>query len=347
MLVGDLVRPGDAGRDGSAGLIWLTGFGGTSGLAVVGPKTRIFVTDNRYTERAAAEIPDSFERVIAERELLPKLSEQLSGRVGFDAANVSVATHRKLQELVASAVELVPDPGVLAGLRRSKIPAELGAIREAARLTDEVYLSIAADGLTGRTEREVALAAERRMRELGADGPAFPPIVASGPNGALPHAEPTERAVEAGELVTLDLGVILDGYSSDCTRTFAAGSRPSDELVMAYEVVLEAQLAGLAAVRAGAAAREVDAAARELIAAAGHGEFFGHGLGHGVGVQVHEPPRLSKRSNDELQSGDVVTIEPGLYFPGRFGLRIEDLVIVTDEAHENLSHHPKELQIVG
>ncbi len=345
--MGDLVRPGDAGRDGSAGLIWLTGFSGTSGLAVVGPNTRIFATDNRYAERAAAEIPDSFERLIAERQLLPEISKRLTGRVGFDASNASVETHQKLQELVSEDVELVTDAGVLAELRRSKEPAELRAIREAARLTDEVYVSIEADGLVGRTEREVGFAAEQHMRELGATAAAFPPIVAAGPNGALPHAEPTDRVIEAGELVTIDLGVILGGYSSDCTRTFAAGSRPPDELVTAYELVLEAQLAGLDAVRAGAGGREVDAAARELIEAAGHGDLFGHGLGHGVGVQVHEPPRLSKLSEEELQSGDVVTIEPGLYSPGRFGLRIEDLVIVTVEGHENLSRRPKELQVVG
>ncbi len=347
LLVGDLVRPGDSGRDGSAGLIWLTGFSGTSGIALVGPQLRRFFTDFRYVERAATEVPGSFDRITAERELLRELGKHLDGRVGFDDANTSVQTYRKLEELSGDHVELVPATGLVTRLRRAKDGAEQRAIAEAARLTDDVYLSIEQAGLAGRSEREVAMAAELRMRELGAEAPAFPPIVASGPNASLPHAEPTDREIEPGELVTLDLGVILDRYSSDCTRTMAAGKRPAAGAVEIYGVVLEAQLAALAGLRAGVAARDVDAAARDIISAAGHGALFGHGVGHGVGVQVHEAPRLSQRSEDELVSGDVVTIEPAIYVPGRLGVRIEDLAIVTGDGHENLSRRPKELRVVG
>ena len=191
---------------------------------------------------------------------------------------------------------------------------------------------------------EVARAAEARIRELGAD-PSFPAIVAAGPNGALPHAEPGEREIGRGELVVFDMGAELDGYCSDGTRTFATGE-PGEEARDVYEVVREAQAAALGAVSAGSGGEEVDAVARKVIEAAGHGEHFGHGLGHGVGLEVHEAPRVSQRSEDLLEAGEVVTIEPGVYLPGRLGVRIEDLVLVTEEGYRNLSGLSKELQLV-
>jgi Xaa-Pro aminopeptidase len=347
LMVGDLVRPGDSGRDGMADLFWLTGFGGTSGLALVGAEQRVFMTDFRYAERAEREIPPGFERRIAERQLLPELAGLLRGRVGFDDAKTSVRVLRELERLAGAGVELVAAPGLTGELRRAKDEDERRSIAEAARLTDEVYAWIEERGLTGRSEHAVAVAVEARMRELGAEGPAFPPIVASGPNGALPHAEPGEREIERGELVVVDMGAIVDGYCSDCTRTLAAGTLPGEEASEVYELVLGAQAAALEAVAAGAAAREVDAAARDPITRAGHGEAFGHGVGHGVGVEVHEAPRLSGRSEEELVEGDVVTIEPGVYLAGRFGVRIEDLVVVTADGHENLSGHPKELRVTA
>ncbi len=310
LLVGDLVRPGDSERAGTANLRYLTGFTGTSGLCLIGPGERVFVTDFRYVERAAREVPEGFERVRAERQLLPTVAERLRGRVGFDDANTSVRSLSKLEELAPDGVELVPAAGA------------------------------------GRTEREVALAAEQRMRELGAEGPSFPAIVAAGPNGSLPHAEASEREIEPGELVVVDMGAIVDGYCSDCTRTLATGE-VSDEVAGTYGLVRDAQAAALAKVAAGVAARDVDAAARERIDAAGHGDEFGHGVGHGVGIEVHEEPRLAARSEDELVAGDVVTIEPGVYVAGRFGVRIEDLVVVDPDGVRNLSSFPKELQVVG
>ena len=174
------------------------------------------------------------------------------------------------------------------------------------------------------------------MRELGAEDPSFPSIVAAGPNGALPHAMPGERVIEEGELVVIDMGAIVDGYCSDCTRTLVDGE-PSGKGREVYDLVLASQLAGLDAIRAGVGGREVDAIARAVIDEGGYGELFGHGLGHGVGIEVHEPPRLSKRSEDELLVGDVVTVEPGIYIPGELGVRIEDLVVVTEDGHRNLS----------
>jgi Xaa-Pro aminopeptidase len=345
LLVGDLVRPGDSERSGAANLRYLTGFSGTSGLAVVGPQTRLFCTDFRYVERAEREVPDIFERIQAERQLLPAVAEHLLGRVGYDDANTSVRNLRKLEERAPEGAELVDAGGLVEELRRSKDADELAAIAEAARVADEVYGWLLENALVGRSEREVALASEQRMRELGAEGPSFPTIVAAGENGALPHAEAGDREIGRGELVVIDMGAIVDGYCSDCTRTFATGELDAQAREV-YELVLEAQSAGLAAVRAGVGGKEVDAVARDMVAAAGHGDEFGHGLGHGVGIEVHEAPRLGKTSDDELVVGDVVTVEPGVYVPGRFGVRIEDLVSVEDDGCRNLSGRPKELQVV-
>lgn len=344
LIVGDLVRPGDSGRDAMANLRWLTGFTGTSGLAAVGPELRLFVTDFRYVERAEHEVDASFERRRAKERLVPALAEALSGRVGYDDTRTSVRSLRRLTESVGDGVELVAVEGLVERLRRRKDEAELAAIEAAAQLTDEVYEWVAERGLAGRTESDVARAAEARIRELGGE-PSFPAIVAGGPNGALPHADPAEREIDVGELVVIDMGAIVDGYCSDCTRTFATGELDG-EAAESYELVRSAQARALEAIRAGVSGPEADSAARELITDAGHGDHFGHGLGHGVGIEVHEAPRLSQRSEDTLEAGDVVTVEPGIYVPKRFGVRIEDLVAVTAEGHRNLSSIPKALRVV-
>ena len=338
LLVGDLVNPGDSSREAMADVSWLTGFRGTSGLALVGPDVRLFVTDFRYTEQAKS-IPGSFDVVEASAKMVAEVAGLLRGRVGVDEAKTSVDVHRRLAEDAPDGVELVAAEGLVEGLRRVKDEGEIAAIADAARLCDEVFASVEEDGLAGRTEHQVKLAAEARMRELGAE-PSFTSIVAAGPNGARPHAVAGDRTIERDEYVVVDMGALLDGYCSDGTRTLVDGEvRPEQREV--YELVLAAQLAALEAVRAGAGGREVDAVARDLIAEAGHGERFGHGLGHGVGIEIHESPRVSKSSEDELMAGDVVTIEPGIYVPGEFGVRIEDLVVVTEDGHRNLSSRPK------
>jgi Xaa-Pro aminopeptidase len=324
LLVGDLVRPGDSAADAMSNLRWLTGFTGTSGLAIVGAEARGFVTDFRYAERAARELSDGFERTIAERELLPAAVSLFSGRVGYDDAHTSVKNLRQLEELVGEGVELAPASGLVERLRRHKDDGELESIAAAARLTDQVYESVF---------------------ELGAQDPSFAAIVAAAENSALPHHDSSEREVKPNELLLIDMGAIVDGYCSDCTRTVATGELDSDAREV-YELVRSAQEEALGAVRAGVAARDADAAAREPIAAAGHGERFGHGLGHGVGLEVHEAPRLSRKSDQTLEVGDVVTVEPGVYLPGRFGVRIEDLVTVADDGCRNLSGFTKELLVV-
>jgi Xaa-Pro aminopeptidase len=344
LIVGDLVRPGDSGPDAIANVRWLTGFSGTSGLAVVGPQTRAFVTDFRYVERAEREVGDGFERAIAVQRLIPELVSKLSGRVGFDDAQTSVASLRKLEQRLGDGVELVPTTGLVERLRRSKDEGEQRAIAEAARLADEVYEWVLERGLAARTERDVARAAEARIRELGGE-PSFPAIVAGGANGALPHAEPADREIVAGELVVFDMGAQVDAYCSDCTRTFAAGE-PDTAAREIYELVRDAQAKGLEAISPGVGGTDADEVARAVIRDAGHGEHFGHGLGHGVGLEVHEGPRLGQRSDDVLVEGDVVTVEPGVYLPGRLGVRIEDLVVVTAEGHRNLSSLSKDLRVV-
>jgi len=343
LVVGDLVRPGDSGPADMVNLRWLSGFTGTSGAAVIRPSEAFFVTDFRYAERAAGGL-DGFEIEIAERQLVPALAKLLEGRVGFDDAHTSVRVHGRLAELAGDTVELVPSAGLVEELRRRKDEDELERIRQAARVADEAYERAIAGGLAGRSEAEVAAASAAAMRELGAE-PAFPAIVAAGPNGALPHADPSERPIGTGELVVFDIGAELDGYCSDCTRTFAAGE-PEPKAREVYELVRAAQEAALAATAPGVDASRVDAAARDRIEEAGHGDEFGHGVGHGVGAEIHEAPRLGKTSEEVLIAGDVVTIEPGVYVKGRFGVRIEDLVAVTGDGYENLSGLPKELRVV-
>ncbi len=323
---------------------YLTGFIGTNGACICGPDTRLFLTDFRYTERAEAEV-EGWEIVTIVDDWLGGIGERLRGRIGFEDDHVSVRLLEKLKGKLGDGAELVAAGGAVESLRRVKDAEELEAIAAAAELADEVWRWSLERGLVGRSEREVARAAEARIRELGGD-PSFPAIVAAGPNGALPHAEPGEREIGGGELVVFDMGAKLDGYCSDGTRTFATGD-PGERAREVYQTVREAQAAALDAVRAGVGGEELDGVARERIEAAGHKEHFGHGLGHGVGLEVHEAPRVSPRSHDILGAGEVVTIEPGIYLPGELGVRIEDLVVVTEEGCRNLSGLPKDLQLVA
>jgi Xaa-Pro aminopeptidase len=330
-------------------LRWLTGFTGTNGLAAIGPERRAFLTDFRYVEQAAEQVDPGFERRDAERDLLEGVRGALPGRrplrVGFDDAHVSVRTHRRLTELLGEEVELEGAAGLIEELRAVKDAAELERIRAAAALADEALREVLEAGLAGRTERDVARALEAAIRAREAE-PSFPPIVAAGPHGALPHAEPRPVEIPRDTLVVVDWGARLEGYCSDCTRTFATGELGDDERAV-YELVLRAQRDALDAVRPGPTGRDVDAVARGVIEAAGHGERFGHGLGHGVGLEVHEEPRLSVKGDRPLAAGNVVTVEPGVYLSGRFGVRIEDLVVVTADGREVLSTLPKELALAN
>jgi Xaa-Pro aminopeptidase len=324
---------------------YLTGFTGSNGACIVTPEERLFFTDFRYVEQAASQVAD-YERIEAGRDMLGDLASRLRGRAGFDDEHLSVAAHRKLTEKLPDGVELVPAGGLVEELRAVKDASEVAAMRAAAELSTAAYESLHERGLAGRTEREVAVGLVRFMEDAGAEGPSFPPIVAAGAHGAHPHAIPRDVEIARDALVVIDMGAIVDGYCSDCTRTLATGSL-DDGALGVYELVLRAQVEALAATKAGAATREVDAVAREIIDAAGHEEHFGHGLGHGVGLEVHEAPRLGKTAEGTLEAGNAVTVEPGVYLPGQLGVRIEDLVIVTGGEPEILTGFPKELVTVG
>jgi Xaa-Pro aminopeptidase len=324
---------------------YLTGFTGTNGACLVTPERRVFLTDFRYAERAT-EI-EGWEIEVVSGQWLEGLAGRLSGRIGFEDDQITVRTANQLREAAGEA-ELVEAGGEVERLRRVKDREEIDRIAASAEMTDRLYGLVAEQGLTGRTEAEVDAWLTDWMREQGAE-PSFPPIVASGPNGASPHAEPGPREIGPGELVTIDMGVRLDGYCSDCTRTFATGSEADlDSLAREiYEVTLRANEAGLAAVKAGENGSEVDEVARAVIRDAGYGENFGHGLGHGVGIEIHEAPRLGPSSKDELMAGEVVTVEPGIYVSGATGVRIEDMVLVGQGGvARNFCEFPKELTFV-
>ena len=325
---------------------YLAGYTGTNGVCVMGNGVRRFFTDFRYVTQAEREVDASFDRVQGRQDLLEDAARSFPpGRVGFEDHHLTVRAYERLKGFVGEGVELMPAGRLVERLRAVKDAGELEHIREAAKLADEVLGALAERGMSGRSERDVALELEADMRARGS-GPSFPSIVAGAANGALPHASPGERVIERGELVVVDLGCRVDGYASDCTRTFATGPVP-DEASAVYDLVLETQVAALGEVRPGAECREVDAFARERIEAAGHGDRFGHGLGHGVGLEVHELPTLSRAGEGELAAGNVVTVEPGVYVPDRFGVRIEDLVAVGDDGPDVISSFPKELTTVG
>jgi Xaa-Pro aminopeptidase len=324
---------------------YLTGFTGTNGACVITPEERLFLTDFRYVEQARDQMPD-YELVEVGRDILGDLAKRLRGRAGFDDEDVSVASHAKLAEKAPDGVELVPAAGLVERLRAVKDESEVAAMRAAAELATAAYESLRERGLAGRTEREVAIEIVRFMEDSGAEGPSFPPIVAAADHGALPHAVPRDLEIPRDTLVVMDIGAIVDGYCSDCTRTLATGSLDDGALEI-YDLVLRAQADALAATTAGAECSAVDAVARDLIGAAGHEEHFGHGLGHGVGLQIHEGPRLGKTAEGTLETGNAVTVEPGVYVPGQVGVRIEDLVIVADGEPRVLTGFPKELVTVG
>jgi Xaa-Pro aminopeptidase len=319
---------------------YLTGLASSNAALYVDDDGALLFTDFRYAEAARA--IDGVEFVQTQRFLLNTVGEKLKGkRIAFEASALNYDGWERLRD---AGVELVPRRGLVEKLRAVKDDSELATIREVARITDDAFAALAEETFVGRTERDLSWRMEQLMREGGAHGVAFS-HVGGGPNGALPHGEPTDRAVQPNELVVVDAGAILDGYYSDCTRTFATGDLP-DDLAQAYDLCLQGQLAGLDRLRAGGTGADADAASREPIEAAGLGEKYGHGLGHGLGLLVHEAPTARPESTDIFEPGNVITCEPGIYLEGRGGVRIEDLVVVTDGDPEILSPYTKQLVTV-
>jgi Xaa-Pro aminopeptidase len=344
--------------DAPVDLRYLSGYTGSNGLALIRPEEAgpsQFLTDFRYAAQSEAEVAATLQRSVVTGELRDSLPNLLGegegeggGRLGVDEAKLTVKAYKRLRDLLPASWELVSASGLIERLRVVKEPGEIELIAAACALADEALTEVLEAGLVGRSEREVALDLETRMRRLGADAPSFASIVAAGAHGALPHAQPREVAIPADVLVTIDWGALHEGYCSDCTRTYATGEGITAEAREIYELVLEAQLAGLGAVAAGPNGREVDEAARSVIEQAGHGEHFGHGLGHGVGLDIHEAPRLSRTAGKEpLVAGNVVTVEPGVYLPGRLGARIEDLTVVRDGGCDVLTGLAKDLTVIA
>ena len=315
---------------------YLTGFPHPEDAQVlIAPEGAFLLTDPRYPE---AERESRLPARVLKREEREALFQDLRGRVGFEAEHLPYAALERLREL--SPAEWVPTKGVVERLRLKKTPEEVQRIRKAQALAEEALAHALTLLRPGVEEREVALEIEFFLRRRGAEGVAFPPIVASGARGALPHAGASEKRLTAGELITLDLGAKVAGYHSDMTRTFALG-KPSPEMRRVYQAVLAALEAALENLKPGRTGKEVDALARETLKRHGLDRHFVHSLGHGVGLAVHEGPSLSPYTEEVLEPGMVVTVEPGVYLPGVGGVRIEELVLLTEEGIELLSRFPR------
>jgi Xaa-Pro aminopeptidase len=332
-------------------LRYLTGFTGSNGallLAADDDAKSVFCTDGRYDTQAKRQVPD-LHRLIdrpCDLVLVAAAADAGLGRLGFESHRVTVDGHSALVH-AAPKVELVRAPGLVEALRVVKDDTEVEALRMACAAADRAFADLVAhNGLRpGRTEKEVARELEQRMLDHGAAGPSFESIVATGANSAVPHHRPTDAVLRRGDLVKMDFGALVDGYHSDMTRTVVLG-RAADWQLEIYQLVADAQAAGRAALAPGADVREVDAAAREVIEQAGYGEQFVHGLGHGVGLEIHEAPALSRLGDGKLAAGMAVTVEPGVYLAGRGGVRIEDTLVVRDTAPELLTLTTKELVVV-
>ncbi|MBM3135672.1 MAG: aminopeptidase P family protein [Chloroflexi bacterium] len=316
---------------------YLSGFTGSAGYLFITATQAHLATDSRYWEQVGQQAADfALAKIEASKssQLFADLVRAAGAtRVGYEAGDLTVATYRELQKALrpdrARAIaRLVPTKGLVEGLRAIKDASELALIEQAVALGDAAFAYGVQRLQPGMTEKQAAWEIERYLREHGAEGVAFELIVASGPNGAMPHARPSERLIQAGEPIVIDMGCRVDGYNSDLTRTIILGE-PGAKFREVYAIVLQAQLAAEAALRAGPKGKEIDAVARQIIVEAGYGDYFGHGLGHGVGLAVHEEPGLGKLGEKPLQPNMVCTIEPGIYLPGEFGVRIEDMAVVT------------------
>jgi Xaa-Pro aminopeptidase len=345
-------RMADAGCDALlithlTNIRYLTGFTGSAGLLLVLPDDAVFVSDGRYRDQSAEQLAANGVEArieISATEQDAKVAEAAKGieRVGLEATHVTWAAKRRYAAKVFDGATLVATDGLVEQLRAVKDDGEVARIEAACRIADDALASVLPRLKEEPEEREFGLELDTTMRKLGASGPSFETIVASGPNGAKPHARPGERRIREGDLVVLDFGALLDGYHSDMTRTVSIGE-PSPTQRRMDEVVRASQAAGVAAVRPGVTGADVDSVCRDLIAEAGWGDAFLHGTGHGVGLDIHEDPRVASTATAILGPGHVVTVEPGVYLPEHGGVRIEDTVVVTQDGCRPLTTAPKEL----
>jgi Xaa-Pro aminopeptidase len=326
---------------------YLTGYTGSNGLLVLMPDRAVFFTDPRYRIQAAQEVDCSI-RVVSGVMLLSVaqyLRRIKSKRVGFEKSRMTVEAHQTLQDALPMRSSLEPIVGWIERQRALKSSQEIAAIRRSVELNSRAFEQAARHVRIGMRETELAAELDYRMRRQGAEGPAFETIVATGARTALPHARPTSARLTRGVLLLVDMGAMLDGYASDMTRMLFLG-RPGARVKRVYKAVLEAQLAAVDAVRAGVPAKAVDRAARRVLARHGLANAFVHSTGHGLGLEIHEPPRIGKKEKTPLETGMAITIEPGVYLEGFGGIRIEDTVTVTDHGCEVLTPTSKELRIL-
>lgn len=330
---------------------YLTGFSGSAALLGVTSEGMTLVTDGRYAEQAQAELAGAgVEADLRIGRTMDEQREHLSSALGaftklaLEADSITWDQQRKFDDEWFPDAELIPTAGLVAGLREVKDEGELARIEAACAMGDAALAAVRHRLAERPTEAEIALELEWQMRRLGADGPSFETIVASGPNGAQPHHRAGQRRIEEGDLVVIDFGALLDGYHSDMTRTVSVGEPSATQRKM-WQVVRESQAAGLAAVEAGVKAKDVDDACRSVIREAGWEEAFVHGTGHGVGLDIHETPRVSSTSDATLADGHVVTVEPGVYLPEHGGVRIEDTVVVTPDGSKILTRAPKDRNV--
>ena len=328
---------------------YFTAFPSTAGVLVVSRSGSVFLTDSRYVEAADKKIKccPVRETKNLKAELPALMREFKIRRIGIEAQRVTVSDYAKYKDMLGG-VEVSADGAVdraITSLRMIKSADEIALMKSAQEIAERAFTHILDFIKPGVTEREVSLELDYFMLRSGAEALSFETIAVSGVNSSMPHGVPSDKKIENGDIVTMDYGAVCGGYHSDMTRTVAVGN-VSAEQKKVYDTVLKAQLAALEAMRPGVCCADADRAARDVIEAAGYGEFFGHGTGHGVGIEIHEEPRVSPTAVDILETGNVVTDEPGIYLPGQFGVRIEDMVLITENGFENLTKAPKELIVL-
>lgn len=357
---------------------YLSGYSGHTGMALITKEHKRILADSRYTEQVTIEAPE-FECIDIRSEGYTKCINRLlceeyflcdedktedktvnnavdntcktcantvckgnTLRVGFESEHISYKQYKQFLDELDDKIGLMPLANRINDLRRVKTDTEIEKIAMAEHIGDLAFDYVSKQLKPGITEVDVALMLENFMRSHGASGLSFDTISASGKNSSLPHAVPTDKIIEVGDFLTMDFGCVYKGYCSDMTRTVFIGNKPSEKQRQVYETVLKAQLEALKLIKPNAVCSDVDKCARDIIADAGYGDYFGHGLGHSVGLFIHEEPRFSPKCKDVLEPGMVITVEPGIYIPGEFGVRIEDLVVVTEDGYKNLAASPKE-----
>ncbi len=328
-------------------LCYLTGYSGSNGLAIITKEKTFFLTDGRYTEQIKTEVVAD-KTFIEKKNLIAKAAKekilQSSKIVGFEKNHISYSIYLELPKTLPK-IHWKPTEDIVENIASLKDEKELALISKAVSITDKVFSKIITLIKEGISELDISAEISYLHKKYGAEGDSFEPIVASGIRSSFPHGRASSKKIAKGEFITLDFGCVYNGYCSDMTRTIVLG-KPSAEMKKIYSIVLDAQKKSIEKLRSGMKAKKIDSIARNYITSKGYGKYFNHSLGHGLGMQVHEAPKISSQSSDTLHAGNIITIEPGIYLPNKFGVRIEDNIVVKDNEYENLTKSPKELIVI-